>query len=73
MGYLQFRKGQENPTIWKVSIDGGDSVQLTEYATENPEISPDGRLIVCNYRIETNSPWRNAIIPIDGRQTHKSF
>jgi Tol biopolymer transport system component len=62
-----------NPTIWKVSIDGGDSVQLTEYAAENPEISPDGKFIVCNYRVETNSPWRNAIIQIDGGKPIKVF
>ncbi len=61
------------PAIWKVSIDGGNAVKLTEYAAENPEVSPDGKLIVCQYREEINSPWRYAIIPSDGGKPIKVF
>jgi len=61
------------PALWKVSIDGGDPVQLTEYAAENPEVSPDGTLIACQYREATNSPWRYAIIPYDGGKPLKIF
>jgi Tol biopolymer transport system component len=61
------------PAIWKVSIDGGNAVKLTEYAAENPEVSPDGKLIVCQYREEINSPWKYAIIPIDGGKPIKVF
>jgi Tol biopolymer transport system component len=59
--------------LWKVSIDGGNAVQLTEYVAENPEVSPDGKLIVCQYREEINSGWRYAIIPIDGGKPIKVF
>ncbi|MEJ7849404.1 MAG: protein kinase [Pyrinomonadaceae bacterium] len=61
------------PAIWKVSIDGGNAVKLTEYAAENPEVSPDGKLIVCQYREEVNSPWRYALIPSDGGKPIKVF
>jgi serine/threonine protein kinase len=59
--------------LWKVSIDGGNAVKLTEYAAENPEASPDGKLITCKYREEINSPWRYAIIPSDGGKPIKVF
>jgi TolB protein len=61
------------PAIWKVSIDGGNAVKLTEYAAENLEVSPDGKLIVCQYREEINLPWRYAIIPSDGGKPIKIF
>ncbi len=61
------------PAIWKVSIDGGDSVQLTEYAAENPEVSPDGKLIACQYSEGIDMPLRYAIIPIDGGKPIKVF
>lgn len=39
-----------NPTgLFKVSIDGGDPVQLTDKAPTFPAISPDGRLISAGY------------------------
>jgi TolB protein len=52
--------------LWKVSIDGGHAVPLTEQAAESPQVSPDGKLIACQYRESPNTPWRHAIIPITG-------
>ncbi|HVQ38890.1 MAG TPA: DPP IV N-terminal domain-containing protein, partial [Pyrinomonadaceae bacterium] len=60
------------PGLWKVSIDGATS-KLAEYASENPEISPDGKYIAFQYREDTNSPWRYAIIPFEGGQPVKVF
>jgi serine/threonine protein kinase len=59
--------------LWKVSIDGGAAVQLTEDTAENPEVSPDGKLIACQYREQANSPWRYAIIPFEGGKPLKVF
>lgn len=59
--------------LWKVSIDGGAALQLTEYAAENPEISPDGKTIACQYRENKNMPWRYAIIPFEGGKPLKVF
>ena len=35
---------------WKVSIDGGEPVRLTDKWTSNPTVSPDGNLVACFYR-----------------------
>ncbi len=61
------------PALWRVSIDGGNAVQLTEYVAENPEVSPDGKLIACQYREDTNSPWRYTTIPFEGGKPLKVF
>ena len=59
--------------LWKVSIDGGDAVQLMDKYTNSPEVSPDGKWIVCSYRKDVNSTWRYAIIPIEGGEPIKIF
>ena len=59
--------------VWKASIDGGDPVQLTDYTSREVRISPDGRLIACEYREDINSPWRYAIIPFEGGKPIQVF
>ena len=59
--------------LWKVSIDGGDAVQLMDKYTNSPEVSPDGKWIVCSYRKDVNSTWRYAIIPFEGGEPIKVF
>jgi serine/threonine protein kinase len=61
------------PYLWKVSIDGGDAVQLIDNHTNFPEVSPDGKWIVCSYRKDVNSTWRYAIIPYEGGEPVKVF
>jgi Periplasmic component of the Tol biopolymer transport system len=53
---------------WKVSIDGGEPVPVTEKWTSNPTVSPDGNLVACFYREDQpNAPWTKvAIIPFAG-------
>jgi TolB protein len=63
----------DGPRLWKVSIDGGDPVQLMNRFTNSPEVSPDGKWIACSYRHDSNSTWRYAIIPIDGGEPIKVF
>lgn len=36
-----------NPSIWKVSIDGGESTRLTDFPSSRPTVSPDGKLFAC--------------------------
>ena len=63
-----------NPYIYKVSIDGGEPVRFMENGFSNsPEVSPDGKWIVCSYRKDSNTTWRYAIIPIDGGEPSKVF
>jgi Tol biopolymer transport system component len=35
------------PTLWRVPIDGGDAVQVTQQPTSIPSVSPDGKQIAC--------------------------
>ncbi len=53
-------------SIWKVSIDGGDPVRLVEGPARSPDISPDGRFVLCWYKPNEESPWTAAIVPVDG-------
>ena len=69
--YTAQRSGM--PYLWKVSIDGGNAVQLIDKYTNSPEVSPDGKWIVCSYRKEVNSTWRYAIIPYEGGEPSKVF
>ncbi|MEO7658069.1 MAG: DPP IV N-terminal domain-containing protein [Pyrinomonadaceae bacterium] len=61
------------PYLWKVSIDGGDAVQLTDKYANSPEVSLDGKWIVCSYRKDANSTWRYAIIPFEGGEPSNVF
>ena len=60
-------------TLWKVSVEGGNPVQLTDRPSIYPMVSPDGKWISCYYRAETKAPWKLAIIPIAGGEPVKSF
>ncbi len=59
--------------VWKISVDGGDALQLTDYSSREPQVSPDGKLIACEYREDVNSPWRYAIIPFEGGKPVRVF
>lgn len=58
------------PTLWKVSIDGGDPVQLTDKEAANPVFSPDGKLVACSYN---DGNWKVAVIPSEGGPPTKLF
>jgi len=64
---------QGKRALHRVSIDGGDSEQLTDYSSVCPSISPDGRWISCYYRLEAKAPWKLAIIPFDGGLPVQTF
>ena len=53
------------PTTWKVSIDGGEPIQLTTTQSYNPVYSPDGNLIAYGFWTDKKEP-RLAIIPSHG-------
>lgn len=50
-------------TVWKVSIDGGDQVELTDKPSRMPVVSPDNQFIACRYY---DSGWGIAILPFAG-------
>jgi eukaryotic-like serine/threonine-protein kinase len=52
--------------LWKVSIDGGPPVSLTDYPVCCPAVSPDGRLIACAGRDEQKLELSILILPFEG-------
>jgi Tol biopolymer transport system component len=71
--YAAIVAGKE--TLQKVSIEGGEAVQLSDKLTRGPAISPDGKLIAGFYLDEQTSPqrWRIAVIPFAGGGPVKVF
>jgi len=61
----------EDWLLWKVPIDGGDPVPLTEQITYRPSISPDGHMIACFRRNEAKSEL--LILPFGGGQPLMRF
>jgi eukaryotic-like serine/threonine-protein kinase len=62
-----------NRNLWRVSIDGGTPTRVTDKPSQYAAISPDGKLIACEYRENDNSPRRIAIIPFEGGSPVKLF
>ena len=54
------------PTLWKISVDGGQSTQITSVNTSVPVVSPDGRFIACRYRDENSNKPVIAVLPFAG-------
>lgn len=65
--------------LWRVSIDGGEPIQLTDEfrTTTSPTVSPDGKYVAFAYsRAEKtlDSPQSGlAILPLEGKQAIKTF
>ncbi|MEO8219011.1 MAG: protein kinase, partial [Acidobacteriota bacterium] len=57
----------EDQFAWRVGIDGGRPVRITDKPTSRPTVSPDGRWILCRYRdARPGKPlWRTALIAVD--------
>ena len=62
-----------NGLLWKVPIDGGEPKQLTEKLAGLPAISPDGKLIACQYIPEPDALPKLAVLSINGGPPIKLF
>jgi len=72
--WVTYQQGQRaEASVWKVSIDGGQPVRLTDKITSRPAFSPDGKQIACFYKEERTAPWKIAIFPSEGGQPVKVF
>ena len=61
-------------TLWKVSIDGGKPVRLTDELSMRPAISPDGQIVAYWYKEQKpNALWRIAITSLAGGEPIKFF
>ncbi len=65
--YRAYSAGLVN-SLWKLPLDGGAPVRLTDNIGWMPSISPDGKLIACNYLSGPGAKWQIAIIPFEGGQ-----
>ncbi len=62
------------PTLWRVSIEGGVPLPISETSSSAPAVSPDGKLIASVYRDDQpNSPARIAVMPFEGGEITKKF
>jgi serine/threonine protein kinase/Tol biopolymer transport system component len=54
--------------LWQVSVDGGEPSKLSDYPARHPSISPDGRLIACEYSDRPGGAWSVGVLDArDGR------
>jgi len=58
--------------LWRISIEGGEPQRITQFASTEPNISPDGRMIAC-FSFDANSVNRLTIISVDGGEPLKAF
>ncbi len=61
-------RSQNPSSLFRVGIDGGDPVRMTDRGGFDPNVSPDGKSIACGYRPAPADKNRFALIPIDGGQ-----
>jgi len=71
--YQALASGPQDRLLWKAPLDGGPPAQLTDRPSYAPVISPDGKLIACNYQNEAGAPIRMAVIPFEGGPPLKIF
>jgi len=56
-----------NPaSLFRVSIDGGEPVRLTDRGGFDPNVSPDGKLIACGYRPAPADKNSFAVLGLEG-------
>jgi Tol biopolymer transport system component len=62
------------PTLWRVSIEGGEPIMVSGKSTSSPAISPDGKWIASVFwDVQPNSPPVVSVIPFEGGETLRVF
>ncbi len=69
--YVSYFQG--TPLLWRVSIDGGEPIRLTNQHAVRPAVSPDGKLIACFRLDNTSRRLKLAVISSAGGEPLKSF
>jgi Tol biopolymer transport system component len=66
--------GLDGWASWKVSVEGGDPVPLSNISVSRPAVSPDGKLIACFYKdVQAKSQMKVAILPFEGGALMKTL
>jgi Tol biopolymer transport system component len=59
--------------LWRVPVEGGDAVKVSDYPARHPNISPDGRWIVCEYSDRPGSTWNVGILDAQNGSIKSTF
>ena len=60
-------------SLWKVPIQGGDPVNISQAAARHPDISPDGRWIVCDFAEKPGAPLQLTVLSADSGKVRFKF
>ncbi len=73
--WVVYQRDEMEPRLWKVSVDGGEPVQLTETRGSRPSVSPNGELIAYHYLDPDvdSSQWRIGVVSAQGGPRLKQF
>jgi Tol biopolymer transport system component/DNA-binding winged helix-turn-helix (wHTH) protein len=68
--WVVFQHGPVDPKLWKVSIEGGELVQVTQTRATRAAVSPDGQMIAYPYLdFDLHPPrWGIGLVSSDGRR-----
>jgi eukaryotic-like serine/threonine-protein kinase len=60
---------------WRIGLDGGEPVRLSDRPANMPHVSPDGKWLLCRLRIaDGKGPlWRTAVLPLDHSGAPREF
>src|SRR4030095_1869413 len=61
----------QNRGMWRVSLDGGAPVRVTDLLVSQHSVSPDGKLIAFRYSKASDSGRGLAVIPSEGGRVIK--
>jgi serine/threonine protein kinase/Tol biopolymer transport system component/tetratricopeptide (TPR) repeat protein len=62
------------PTLWRVPVDGGEAVRLTNKLSMRAMLSPDGKMVAYWEKdAEPNAPWRIGVINFEDGRPVSSF
>lgn len=73
--WVVYQCGELEPRLWKVPVDGGEPMQLTETRAMRPAVSPDGELIAYHYLDPdaNKARWRIGVVSSAGGARLKQF
>jgi Tol biopolymer transport system component len=69
--FIGFQRGKN--VLMRVPSEGGPAAELTNYTSDYPSVSADGKWIACLYFPGQNQPPSLAMVPVTGGQPAKVF
>lgn len=63
----------EQSALWKIPFQGGEPAMIVPAPSQQADVSPDSRLIACEYKPSPDSKWKIGIFSIDGGEAIDTF